>query len=211
MGEIVDIVYHENESPNSKHLPRYVLIRLPSYKGPPFIPDDPTVIPIVPLTKICPSRCCKQTFIPLKLCFAKTIHTFQGSNAGPVAHGQQQNPIQRLVIDLGTRQFEGNNPGLTYTALSRATTLGDPDDIMTSALYFDGTLTPDRLTNITTRMDNKGLYKKVLLRHQWVKHIEKNRLTLDFPSLETTTLFNWANSFRPSQEQIQKFHSIFTS
>jgi hypothetical protein len=31
-------------------------------------------------------------------------------------------------------------------------------------------------------------YKKVLLRQQWVKHIEKNRLTLDFPSLETTTL-----------------------
>jgi hypothetical protein len=88
-------------------------------------------------------------------------------------------------------------------------TLGDPDDIMTSALYFNGPLTPDRLINITARMDNKGLYKKVLLRHQWVKHIEKNRLTLNFPSLETTTLFNWANSFRPSQEQIHQFHSIF--
>jgi hypothetical protein len=73
--------------------------------------------------------------MPLKLFFAKTVHTFQQSNVGLVAPSQQQNPIQRLIIDLGTRQFEGNNPRLTYTALSRATQLGDPDDIMTSALF----------------------------------------------------------------------------
>jgi hypothetical protein len=61
----------------------------------------------------------------------------------------------KTVHRLRNKEIEGNNPGLTYTALSRATTLGDPDDIMTSALFFNGPLTPDRLMNITTRMDNK--------------------------------------------------------
>jgi hypothetical protein len=44
--------------------------------------------------------------------------------------------MQRLVIAIGTRQFEGNHPGLTYTALSRATQLDDPNDIMTSDFIF---------------------------------------------------------------------------
>jgi hypothetical protein len=40
---------------------------------------------------------------PLKLCFAKTIHTFQGSNARPEAPDQQQNAKERLIIDMGNR------------------------------------------------------------------------------------------------------------
>jgi hypothetical protein len=118
MGIVIDIVYDIEKSPNAGHLPKYILVKVPSYKGLPFLHHDPTVIPIVPLTRTHPFHCCNQTFVPLKLCFAKTIHTFQGSNAGPVAIGQPQNPVQKLVIDIGTHQFEGNNPGLSHTALA---------------------------------------------------------------------------------------------
>jgi hypothetical protein len=212
MGEVVDIVYNNNESPNTGHLPRYVLIRLPAYKGPPFLPDDPKIVPIVPLTRICPTHCCQQTFLPLKICFAKTIHTFQGSNAGPVAPGQQPNPIQKLVIDIGTRQFEGNNPGLSYTAFGRATQLGDPLDIMTSALYFDGPhLCPARLMNLSTRVDNKGFYKKVLLRQKWVQYLKQHHLPLSFSKESTDSIFKWADTFVPTFEQIQLFHANFMS
>jgi hypothetical protein len=82
--------------------------------------------------------------------------------------------LQKLVIDIGTRQFEGNNLGLSYTAFSRATQLGDPEDIMTSALFFDGpNVKPTRLMNITSTADKTKLYKKVILRHKWVQHLRK--------------------------------------
>jgi hypothetical protein len=69
--------------------------------------------------------------------------------------GPQQNTIQRLVIVIGTRQF------VTYST-TWATHLGDPaDDIMTNYLFFDGpNLKPDRLMQITTKVDNSVLYKK---------------------------------------------------
>ena len=150
---IVDIVYSSNESPNSGHLPKYVLVQFPNYTpGPQFLPSIPNVIPIVPIFFVCPWHCCSVKFIPLQLCYGKqTIHTFQGQNAGPVVHqSQQQNNIKRIIVDIGSRQFEGRNPGLTYTALSRATSLGKLDDVSTSALFFDGGdfISPDRFIDI---------------------------------------------------------------
>lgn len=211
MGEVVDIVYQKHESPNTGFLPRYVLVRMPAYKGPPFIQQDPKIIPVVPISRLCPNRCCEQTFIPLKVCFAKTIHTFQGSSAGPVAPGQQQNSIQKLVIDLGDRKFEGNNPGLSYTAFGRATQLGTPDDIMSSALFFDGPhVNPGRLMNITTRADNKGYYKKVMLRQKWVNHLKSNTIQLSYHQQQSTSLFEWSESWKPTNDQIRQFHKIFT-
>ena len=37
------------------------------------------------------------------------------------------NPVQRTICDPGTKKFEGQNIGLFYTILSRATSLGDCD------------------------------------------------------------------------------------
>ena len=79
-----------------------------------------------------------QDIQPLRLAFSQTIHTFQGQNAGPVGIGQTPNAIQKLVCDPGTRKFEGICVGLFYTLLSRVTTLGNPLDIMSSAIYFTG-------------------------------------------------------------------------
>jgi hypothetical protein len=210
MGTVVDVVYSPGGSPNRGDLPRYVLVRVACYNGPSFPASDPKVVPFVPVSRICATRCCKQTFIPLKVCFAKTIHTFQGSSAGPVSKGQPQNAVKRIVLDVGTRQFEGNNPGLSYTAFGRATQLGDQDDITTSALFFDGpNVTPSRFMNITQRLDGKGAYKKVILRKRWVDHLKRNLLNLTYTRQESQDLFLWAETFRPSQEQKQQFHSIF--
>jgi hypothetical protein len=77
------------------------------------------------------------------MAWAKTIHSLQGHNAGPTAEHQTHNAIQRIVIHLGERTDETINPGLTYVAVSRATTIGDlghmmsiPRKCMNSALYF---------------------------------------------------------------------------
>lgn len=212
MGTVVDIVYHDEESPLSGHLPRYVLVRLPSYSGPPFLPDDPQVVPIVPLSRFCDrrARCCKQHYIPLLLCFAKTIHAYQGQNAGPTAPGQPQNPIQRLVIDIGPRRFEGNNPGLSYTAFSRVTKLGHEGNIMDSALYFTGGhMRPSRILDIRKKCDGKGDYKKVVARTKWVQYLQKNLLVPATSQEKARAVFDWADRHRPGHECIQKFHEAF--
>lgn len=117
---MLDIVY-DPEHPPPDNLPLYVLLDIPQYCGPSFIEAAPTVVPIAPIKVPCKNTfCCCRTYIPLKLAFAQTIHTFQGQNAGPVGVGQTPNAIQKLICEPGTRRFEGNCVGLFYTLLSRA-------------------------------------------------------------------------------------------
>ena len=96
----------------------------------------------------------------------KTIHTFQGQNAGPVQPNQPPNPIQRIICDPGNKEFEGRNPGLFYTTFARATTLGN--DKMSSAIYFKGpNMTPDRVMNMRVGRNGR-LFKCPRLIDQWV-------------------------------------------
>jgi hypothetical protein len=44
--------------------------------------------------------------------------------------------VKRIIVDPSSLGFEGNNVGLFYTAMSQATTIGNPDDKMSSAIYF---------------------------------------------------------------------------
>jgi hypothetical protein len=43
-----------------------------------------------------------------------------------------------LIVDPDEKQFKATSLGLLYTAVSRATTLGDSDGL-NSAIYFQGT------------------------------------------------------------------------
>jgi hypothetical protein len=63
--------------------------------------------------------------IPLRLARSKTLHTFEGSDAGATPEGKPKNSIQTVVIDVGERADEARNHGLTYTEVSKPTTLGD--------------------------------------------------------------------------------------
>jgi hypothetical protein len=211
MGTIVDIVYNEGQSPNAGHLPRYVLVRFPSYNGKPFISSDPKVIPIVPIQRNCTKHCCQQEFIPLRLCFAKTIHAFQGQQAGPVQPGRPENPIQRLVIDLGTRAFEGKSPGLSYTAFTRPTQIGNETNIMDSALYFTGPhMNTARILNIAFKQTNGQVYEAVQHRSKWVKYLQQHTINPTYSRQDIDQVFAWTHKFRPSETQIDAFHSLFT-
>src|SRR5688500_19562494 len=137
-------------------LPLYVLVNFPQYSGPPFIEDAPTVVPSAPINVQCNCNCCCRTYMPLRLAFAQTIHTFQGQNAGPVGIGQAPNAIKKLVCDPGTRRFEGTCVGLFYTILSRVTTFGDPLDKFSSAIYFTGiNMNKARVLNIIMSEKNQ--------------------------------------------------------
>ena len=125
IGEVLDIVFHPGDNPNDGDLPRYILLRLPDYNGPALFPEDPKVVPIVPVKCLCNKHCCERVFVPLTLAYSKTVHTYQGQSAGPTDEDKPQNAVQRIICDPGTRAFEGTNIGLFYTILSRATTLGD--------------------------------------------------------------------------------------
>ena len=106
----------------------------------------------------------------MQLSYARTIHTFQGSSAGPTLPGQQENAIKCLICDPGTRDFELKNPSLFYSLMSRGTTLGKEGGQLSSAIYFDGpNLNPGRVQNLT-RNDTGQLSKKANL---WKMQVEK--------------------------------------
>ena len=71
----------------------------------------------------CQKQCCKKIYCPLQLSYARTIHTFQGSQAGVDKTGVNPNPVDRIILDVGSKLQEGTSPGLFYSGLSRATNL----------------------------------------------------------------------------------------
>ena len=136
IGTVQEIVYKNDESPNEGHLPCYVAVEFPSYTGHLqangghcWDKNNPQVIPIPIVTARCKKGCCQIEYLPLELAFGKTIHTFQGLEAGP------DKPIQTIIVNCGTNLFESSNPGLQYTAMSRASTIGE-NGINDSAIYF---------------------------------------------------------------------------
>lgn len=161
IGTVKDIVFRPNENPNNGDLPLYVLVDFTNYTGPPFINTRPTWIPI-PTISITERR---KTSIhcPLLLSYARTIHTFQGYQAGP------DQPVQKLICDVGSLKNESMWPGLLYTALSRATTIGGSDTNQ-SAIFFNG-LDKERVQGL--RGKNKDhTYTLVQKRDVWVKKLQ---------------------------------------
>ena len=114
LGIVKDIVYESDKSPNIGDFPTYVLVDFYQYCGKELISGMPTCIPIVPHEVRCNFNCCIRTYMPLALAYGKTAHTFQGQSVGPVPPGRPVNAIQKIIVDPGKREFEGNNVGLFY-------------------------------------------------------------------------------------------------
>jgi hypothetical protein len=212
IGVVMDIVFASDQSPQNRDLPLYILVDFDQYCGPQFHESLPkTYVPIVPETIRCSRNCCRMTQIPLRLAFAKTIHTFQGSNVGPMPPGSPPNMIQSIVVDPGNRGFEGNNPGLFYTLASRGTTLGVESDNLSSALYFTGkNMNPERIRNITKGY--KGYkYTKILKREQWVRYLERNTHQKPTSKQEQEKLFAWIVKTRINPDELQTIITSMTT
>ena len=195
MGIVRDIVYDDPKSPNTDDLPSYVLVEFVQYCGENFIPGLPRYVPVPAQTVMCNNKCCFRTYIPLTLAYGKTAHTFQGQNVGPVPPGRPLNSIEQIVVEPGTRQFEGIHCGLFYTCLGRGTSLGILEDKLSSAVYFDGkNFCRSRFENLTMSSKN-CLYKKARLRKVWVHYLKEHELRRNrWTQEEIQSLFNWAQT-----------------
>ena len=212
LGKVIDIIFAEGKNPNNGDLPMYIIVDFRHYKGKPIFKDHPTYVPIPRVDfqceKSCFHQCCKRTRIPLQLAFGKTIHTFQGNNVGQVNQGQQENHIKKIVVDPGDRKFEGLNIGTFYSIQGRITTMGDPNNKKTSAIFFTGQnfKTIDRVMNIRQKLGKNEDYEMVTKRDKWVDYLKSN--THDKSSLNATLidkLFPWATNTRYNFEQLNQF------
>ena len=122
---------------------------------------------------------CSRLYMQLAVLFGKTIHSFQGASVGKIPPGRPDNAYHRLVGDPGTRNFEANNPGLFYTLLSRATTLGEEGKPETFAIFFKGVnMIPQRIDKITCKQGKEGgIYKKIEEMRNWVAYLTKHTMT----------------------------------
>jgi hypothetical protein len=131
----------------------------------------------------------------LELSFARTIHRFQGLQAGPVSPGKPQNMFPRVICDPDAKSSECRATGLFYTAISRATTLGD-DDGLNSAIYFIGPfVTKERIQDLTQKTNIRSPFENVRKRSKWVSHLMSH---LSIPPESTTSemkeIFEWTTT-----------------
>jgi hypothetical protein len=207
IGTVLDIIYQTSLGPHEpspllgKH-PLFVLVNFPQYSGPNMYQDDPrldddekelrkTYVAIPMMNGRCGNNAmCSREYMPLNLAFGRTIHSFQGASVGPTPPGRPENTFQRIICDPGTRKFESVNPGLFYTLLSRATTFGDPNDLMTSAIYFmTNNMNESRVRQIVYSTQG-SLYKGISNSRKWVKYLENNQVP-ELPKEEIECIMQW--------------------
>ena len=147
VGTVVDILYKDGCRPTDDPtpLPDVVFVRFPGYKGPPYLNEDPTVVPIVPVSRSTDCTCrCKRLQVPLRLAWGKTIHKCQGMTVG------DGEAFRYVVIHPGKHDFEVKNPGALFVALSRTKSAGgegtDPD----FAFHEDFLINDDRFKPVNT-------------------------------------------------------------
>ena len=104
----------------------------------------PTWVPIPPIEITCKKHCCTYKYKPLSIAYARKGHTFQGQNIGP------NHLIPCIVVNPGKKSMELLCPGLLYMFISRATTIGTPENRFNSALFFcTNNMNRTRISNIT--------------------------------------------------------------
>jgi hypothetical protein len=102
--------------------------------------------------------------------------------------------FQCIVCDPDARHREGTALGLFYTAVSRATTLGDSDG-HGSAIYFVG---PDfdesRIRNIGKYNKSDEDYKRVAERDAWVAYLRCNMHQSSYTTKQRRSILHWAST-----------------
>ena len=112
--------------------------------------------------------------IPLEVAYARTIHKFQGLSAGPVDHGKIPNMYQCILCDPDEKKFEGTSSlGLLYTAVSRATTLGDEDGLNSAIYFFGKDFKEERIRRLTKYKHSDKDFIVAEKRRIWVEFLRK--------------------------------------
>ena len=78
----------------------------------------------------------------------------------------------KIIADVGSERFEAGTPGLCYTLISRATTIGElTGNQLDSALYFFGSnMSEQRITSLSKRIDGTTT-KAAQKRELWVAYL----------------------------------------
>jgi len=184
-GTIKEIVYNKNESPLDYKFPQYIIVDFPTYCGPVWIKENPTWVPVPPIQISCKKHCCTYKYIPLSIAYARTGHTFQGQNVGP------NHTIPLIVVNPGKKSMELLCPGLLYMFISRATTIGTPQNRFKSAIFFcSNNMNKARISNIT-QTKNGMETEKIKKRRQWIKYLQQHRYKIDVPNSKKKKLIKW--------------------
>ncbi|GFH43542.1 hypothetical protein CTEN210_00015 [Chaetoceros tenuissimus] len=215
LGTVIDIRFAKGESPLTGNLPLFVIVDFDNYCGPPWDNRYPTYVPVPIQTLLenrskCNLRCCEMKYVPLEIAFARTLHKVQGQSIG------EGHPVTIMVFNPGKTAFEGNNPGLLYTGISRATSMGT-NDVNNSAIYFNYESKFKLYTRIREihhkrksvkrKLDNENanefvepqltneIYTKVKKRLFWTMFLDqKESLTnLNTTDDERTNILQWLN------------------
>jgi hypothetical protein len=199
IGTVKEIVFNKNSNPLDGTQPEYVIVDFPQYCGPQWMESEKTWVPIPVVEMNCSKRCCQLQYIPLSLAYAKTCHTFQGQSVG------KNCPISCIIVQPGTRDFEGKCPGLFYVFLSRATDIGSQEDRSTSAIFFEGPeMNSDRIRDLTHSLTTGREYAKVTKRKQWSNHLYRNLITPKISKQQKKDLIQWCKRTKVSEKDVKE-------
>ena len=107
-----------------------------------------------------------------------------------------------IICDPDENKFEGQFLGLLYTAVSRATTLGD-DDGLNSAIYFTGNnFTAERIRCIGKKKNSQDNFLNVTRRSIWVSHLKLHTKENNMSDEYKKQLFHWAEHTKITYNQL---------
>ena len=114
IGTVISIIYRDGEKP--PNFPEAVIVDFPKYRGPSWISNKPTWIPITVNSVMCDNKCCSREGFPLIPGYAITIAKSQGMTIG------KKEQINSAIIKLSDKiNMEKLAYGTAYTAFSRVT------------------------------------------------------------------------------------------
>ena len=132
------------------------------------------------------------------IAWAKTIHTFQGQTVGFPKENGPRYTAKRIIVDLGKWSMEALCPGLSYVALSRATTIGKvgrtdniPTKTLDSAFYFRAGTFPQGIQDLTTLVNSTDEYLKVKARSNWVNYLKTKETNIHYTTQEEKNILAW--------------------
>lgn len=149
-GTVIQIVYEDNDAP--PRIPTAVIVQFDQYSGPSVLADKERCVPIVAMTHTWYTKQgeASRRQIPLRLCWAMTIHKSQGQT------------LDKAVIDLGPRK---SNAGVTFVGLSRVRAL---EHLLIKPMGLDRIVSIGKAIGLRSRITEDrrlyGLYER--LRHE---------------------------------------------